>query len=75
MLPPEYQYKLIKLLPECDQLLLSDNGLRLVMVRAGLLACLMKGVYDCFCLLAFHETETWPALTQKRCFHAEFPKL
>ena len=75
MLPPEYQYKLIKLLPECDQLLLSDNGLRLVTVRAGLLACLMKGVYDCFCLLAFHDTETWPGLTQRHCFHAEFPKL
>ncbi|XP_076463349.1 uncharacterized protein LOC143295509 [Babylonia areolata] len=29
MLPAEYQYKLIKLLPQCDQLLLSDNGLRI----------------------------------------------
>ncbi|KAK7100125.1 putative Polycomb group protein ASXL2 [Littorina saxatilis] len=28
MLPAEYQYKLIKLLPECDQLSLTDNGLR-----------------------------------------------
>ncbi|KAL8600725.1 hypothetical protein ACOMHN_057314 [Nucella lapillus] len=28
MLPPDYQYKLVKLLPQCDQLLLDDNGLR-----------------------------------------------
>lgn len=29
MLPPDYQYKLIKLLPDCDQLLLTDNGLKM----------------------------------------------